>query len=153
MLNCEISKEEIIGAWELDSYKVKMDTGETFDLWGKNTTGILIYLPNGYMSVHVSDKDRPKFKDNDFLSGEFKEVKAAFERYTTYFGTYKYDPENGVVFHYVAESLFPNWSGVTHKRFVVLEGDECLLKTPPTLIKGEKSIMELHWKRLNTEKS
>jgi len=142
------SVTNLIGTWKLGSYKVTIDTGEPINLWGENAAGILIYLPNGHMSVHVSDQDRNKFDSNDFLSGTHKEIKDAFERYTTYYGKYEYQPEEEVVFHHITEALYPNWSGITQKRFAILGDNKLIIKTPPISINNKECVMELHWDRV-----
>ncbi len=143
-----IDNDKIVGTWTLGSYDIKMDSGEDINLWGKNTSGILIYLANGYMSVHVSNMDRVQFKDNDFLSGSFEELKSAFEGYTCYFGTYEYSPEEHVVYHRVMESVYPNWSGVTHTRYAELSDDKLILTTPPIKLSGQDGVMNLYWERV-----
>lgn len=138
-------KSEIVGCWRLCSYIIKGVNEEKNYLWGKNADGVIIYLENGYMSVHVSNKDRQKFGDNDFLHGKDEEVRKAFEGYTTYFGTYEYKPDEGLVLHHINEALYPNWSGITHTRFVQCEGDKLSIKTPPISIAQKECVMELSW--------
>lgn len=148
MSDIKATDKEIIGSWRLTSYLLKMENGETIPLWGENTDGIIIYLENGYMSVHVSDEDRPKFAENDFLRGNEEELKRAFEGYTCYFGKYEYSAEKGVVYHYVAQSVYPNWSGVTHTRYVEINDEKLLITTPPIKVGGKECIMEMRWSRV-----
>lgn len=139
---------DIVGSWRLETYVLTMNNGETIPLWGKHADGMIVYLENGYMSVHVSNMERKSFHKNDFLRGNYEEIKCAFEGYTTYFGTYEYKPEESAVYHHVQQSLYPNWSGVTHTRFVECANDRLVIKTPPILVNSNECIMELRWKRL-----
>ena len=101
------------------------------------------------MSVHVSDKNRPKFASNDLFRGTEDEIRRAFEGYTTYFGTYEYRSDEKLVLHRVTESLYPNWSGVTQTRFAGLTHKTLVLKTPPIMVRGLEVIMELIWQRIS----
>lgn len=148
MIDVTREKQGIVGSWRLQSYVLTLDNGETIPLWGDRADGIIIYLDNGYMSVHVSNQDREKFVENDFLRGNHEEIKEAFEGYTTYFGTYEYIPEEGTVLHHVSESLYPNWSGVTHTRFVEYDDEQLMIRTPPIYVNQKECVMELKWTRL-----
>ena len=142
------AKQQIVGAWRLLSYVLTKDDGETIPLWGERADGMIIYLDNGYMSVHVCDRDRPTFAEDDFLCGRHDEIKKAFEGYTGYFGTYEYYPEKNLVLHHVAESLYPNWSGLTHSRFIERNGDTLVIKTPPVRDNNHACVMALQWQRV-----
>lgn len=138
----------LTGTWLLDHYQITGQQGQPILLWGSNVSGILIYTDNGYMSVQVSNNDRSAFAQNDFLAGNPDEVRSAFEGYTAYFGRYEYQAKNGFVYHHVQQSVFPNWNGITHTRFVTLNNDTLILGTPPISIKGEPCVMQMHWKKV-----
>ena len=140
---------KLTGTWMLDHYQITDQNGQDILLWGNNTSGILIYTDDGYMSVQVSNNDRPAFAANDFLAGEADEIKSAFEGYTAYFGTYAYLKKNGFVHHHVQQSVFPNWNGVTHTRFVNLVDGKLTLSTPPITIKGKSCTMQMYWKKID----
>jgi hypothetical protein len=142
-------KNELLGAWHLKSYSVKKQNNHPLPLWGEYAGGLLIYLPNGYMSVQVSNKDRPAFEKGDFLAGSIEEITSAFEGYTAYYGKFEYQPDNQLVCHYVDQSVFPNWCGVTHKRYVELSNSQLTLSTPPILINGELCTMQMFWQRIS----
>lgn len=143
------ANKDIIGAWKLVSYTVKTDSGEEIDIWGKETTGMIIYLKNGNMSVYLSNKNRPKFKGNDFLAGSLEEIRNAFEGCTAYIGRYEYRPDEQKVLHHITESLFPNWSGITQTRYVSLGRRKLSIKTPPIDVNRRECVMELHWERID----
>src|SRR5438552_1416906 len=63
------------------------------------------------MSAHVMRNDRPLFATKDPARGTDVEVRAAFEGYVSYFGTYTIDPQTQTVTHHVRGASFPNWIG------------------------------------------
>lgn len=144
-----MNNQKLIGAWQLSDYQVSDQYNEHILLWGIKAAGLLIYLSNGIMSVQVSGSSRPVFTKGDFQAGSIDEIKCAFEGYTAYFGRYEYQEKNGLVLHHVHESLFPNWNGVTHTRYVYLDQNKLTLRTPPIPIKGELCTMQLHWLKVD----
>lgn len=148
LFEMENSNQKIVGVWRLESYLLTLSSGKNVPLWGDNPDGAIIYLENGFMSVHVSDQDRPKFVANDFLAGTVDEIKRAFEGYTAYFGTYEYDSNKGEVLHHVLGSLYPNWSGITQKRFIQCNDNKLVITTPPIIVSNEDCIMEMRWVRV-----
>ena len=139
---------KLIGSWHLEKYEIRNQQKQPVLLWGKSASGLLIYLDNGYMSVQVSNNDRPVFANDDLRAGSTEEIFQAFTGYTAYFGKYKYQEKNNRVFHYVEQSAFPNWNGVTHTRFVSLNDAKLTLRTPPILINGESCEMQMFWQRI-----
>lgn len=71
------------------------------------------------------------------MKGTTEEIKANYEGFVSYYGSYEYEGENGVVIHHVEGSLFPNWEGQKLKRFVELSKNRLKLSTPPTVWGGE----------------
>ena len=74
----------------------------------------------------------PKFASGDQMEGTAEEIKANYEGYVSYYGSYEFDNENDIVIHHVDGSLFPNWEGQDLKRFFELSGSRLKIKTPPT---------------------
>ena len=140
--------QKLVGSWRLEKYAVSNKKNQPIFLWGKSPSGLLIYLDNGCMSVQVSNNDRPAFAINDLLAGTDEEIFQAFTGYTAYFGKYNFQEKNNCVFHYVQQSVFPNWNGVTHKRFVSLHDNQLILRTPPILINGEPCDIQIFWRRI-----
>ncbi len=138
---------EILGVWRLVHCTVASVSDKPIDVYGDAPSGALIYLPNGYMSVHVIDTTRPSFGHNDFLKGDDAEVRAAFEGCLSYFGSYEYRPEEGLVRHYPIHALHPNWSGTCHTRHTRVDGDDLHIHTPPIPFGGDLGVMRLLWRR------
>jgi hypothetical protein len=91
--------------------------------------------------------ERPKFLSGDLQGGTPDEIKAAFEGFISYFGTYSVNESDGTVTHHLEGCSFPNWIGVDLKRFFKFSGNRLTLSTPPTLIKGVSTIGDLIWER------
>lgn len=138
----------LVGSWQLEKYEISDQKGQPVLLWGSSASGLLIYLNNGFMSVQVSNNNRPLFANDDLRAGSTEEIFQAFTGYTAYFGTYDYQKKSNCVFHYVDQSVFPNWNGVTHTRYVSLQDNKLTLRTPPILINGEFCEMHMYWQRL-----
>lgn len=142
-----MDKENIIGTWKFVSMKVTTSKGELIYPYGENLFGMLIYTPSGRMSVLLMNPDRQKFASDDPLSGTPEEIKAAYENFDAYCGTYTVDTENGTVTHHIEGGRFPNWVGTDQVRHFVFSDDKLLLKAT-LLIKGEQWHFEGLLKRL-----
>ena len=58
----ETLKEQLIGAWKLESYvEVPVDGSEPFYPLGKKPSGIIMYTPDGYMSAQLMGEERLNF--------------------------------------------------------------------------------------------
>ena len=94
------------------------------------------------------------FQSGNLLRGEPQEIKAAFEGYVAYYGTYEVDEEASSVTHHVQGSLFPNWVGNDQLRLFSLELGEpgarerLCLTTPPFVGKRAQMTLTLVWERL-----
>ena len=138
----------IIGAWRLVSFETRKENGEVDYPFGNNAQGSLIYTKSGRMSVHLMRSDRPRFASGDQMKGTTEEIKANYEGLITYYGSYEFDGEKGLVIHNVQGSLFPNWEGQRHERFFELSGNRLKLSTPPTLWGGGKAVALMLWERI-----
>jgi hypothetical protein len=111
-------------------------------------SGLLVYDAGGNMSAHVIKKNRPFFAANDPDRGTDAEVRAAFEGYAAYFGTYTIDPATQTVTHHVCGAWYPNWIGHDQVRHFKFDGNRLLLSTR-SLISGSESLeYVLTWERI-----
>ena len=95
-----------------------------------------MYDVKGNMSVLLMNPDRPKFASGDILKGTPDEIKAAFEGFDAYCGTYSIDKEKGTVTHHLLGSRFPNWIDTDQVRFFKISGDTLRISAPPILAGG-----------------
>src|SRR5215212_476669 len=84
------AKDQLVGTWKLVSWKIDLGDGKVADSpYGASPAGWIMYQPDGHVCVMVARADRPKFVANSALSGTPEEIKAAFEGYAGYCGTYE----------------------------------------------------------------
>ncbi len=106
------------GSWKLESFDITEPSGNV-RTWGKNTHGLLIYSPSGFMSVSIN-------RDNEKKSGN--EAKDLFDSILFYSGTYSDDGE--VIRHKVTNASNPDRIGRDMIRYAKLDGDLLTLKSP-----------------------
>jgi lipocalin-like protein len=76
--------------------------------------------------VHIVRGDRPAFP-NGRVRATDKEKAAAFDSYTAYYGTYTFEPENGIVIHHLEGSITPGQIGQDNIRYFELQGNRLTL--------------------------
>ena len=140
-------KHNFAGVWRLVTSEFKRSDGSTAYPYGKEAIGMLIYDEHGHMSAQIMKPDRPIFVSGNIRRGTAEEIKAAFDGYTAYFGTYEVDEEGGTVTHRVMGSYFPNWVSQDQKRFFEFSGNRLTLKTPPIPAAGKMVTGILVWER------
>ena len=69
--------------------------------------------------------------------GTDAELRAAFEDYGSYFGTYSIDQTRQTVRHQVRGAWYPNWIGHDQVRHFKFDGGRLLLSTPPLIWDGQ----------------
>lgn len=139
----------LAGTWKLVSYDTTTPEGvKTFPL-GEDAVGLLIYLPNGRMSVQFMRKDRPKFQSGDAWRGTLEEERAAFEGFFSYAGRYTLDLPKGIVTHHIEIAAAPNYVGTDVVRTVTTAGNRVILRTPQRQLAGQTSTSTLIWERID----
>src|SRR5262245_5352926 len=142
-------KEKFVGTWKLVSIEARRPNGEAAPpRYGPNPAGYIIYDATGHMAVQLMRPDRPRFASNNADQGTPEEIKAAFDGYGAYFGTYEIHEADGFVIHHVEGSLFPNNVGTDQQRFFELSGDRLILKPPPRQVAGEQQTLRITWQRI-----
>ncbi len=103
------------------------------------------------MSAIVARADMAAFASDDLRSGTDAEVRAAFEGFLGYFGTYSVDWAAGTVTHHVRSASFPNWAGTEQVRYFRAEGRRLALSAPPIGVGGRQVTATLVWERANVK--
>jgi hypothetical protein len=137
----------LIGSWRLVSYDRHDADGGVTAVYGPSPRGRLSYDAAGRMSVHMLDPRRKLFAAGDSFGGADDEVRAAFQGYFGYFGTYSVDAKAGVVTHRVEGASYPNYVGSEQRRFFTLAGDRLTLRTPPRGAPAAPFTYQLVWER------
>ena len=144
--------EWLKGTWKLDYFKATDDEGEVIDVMGEGATGFICYSSDGWMSVEIMRKDRPRYDIPDVEGGSAEQTLAAARGLFAYGGRYSVDEENAIVYHHLEFALIPNWIGSTQKRYITKESDNVLvLGADPTRIGpgGKKRVTSLRWVKLS----
>ena len=142
-------KEKLGGTWKLVSCVGYWSDGRVTYPYGENPEGLLVYDSGGHFSGQIQGQGRPLFESGNLLKGAPEEIKAAFEGYVAYYGTYEVDEEAASLTHYVQGSLFPNWVGDTQTRYYSFEDGRLRLTTPPFVGKRNPVTHTLLWERAN----
>jgi len=143
-----MGKDEFVGTWKLVSLEVRQSDGQIVYPYGRDVIGVISYDARGNMSVQLMRSDRPAFAINDPQKGTPEEIKAAFEGFISYFGTYEIDEEKGAVTHRVRGSSFPNWVGSDQIRFFEFSGNRLTLRARPIQLGGIAATSLLIWERV-----
>ncbi len=144
-----MTADDLIGTWKLVSFKFQRSDGETTYPFGQDVAGFITYDAAGNLAVQVSRLDRPPFASGDMQDGTDDEIRAAYLGYIAYLGAYEVNEEGRYVSHHVRNSLFPNWKGVSQRRYFDLSGDRLTLTTPPIPFGGESQTGILKWVRVS----
>ncbi|KAL9032281.1 MAG: hypothetical protein Q9214_008032, partial [Letrouitia sp. 1 TL-2023] len=155
-------RSQLIGAWELVKYSAPKEQDRSNNAYpmGKDAQGIIIYTPDGYMSVQIQKPGQPKFQFDDLNAGTEEDLRAVGEHYLAYTGPFYLD-ESGevpILQHHMTNCTFPNWLGKSQRRTVVFteEGAEKYITLGPesaVMILGEMRIPQLKWRRLRNNQA
>jgi Lipocalin-like domain len=130
----------LVGTWKLVSYVDEEDAGYPF---GRNPEGLLIYTPEGLMSVQLMKPGRALFQSHDWHAGTPEEYQLAGSGYIAYCGLYEVDEEKAIVTHVPSVALLPNLIAGRQVRQATLIGDMLTLRTV-----GAHAASRLEWRRV-----
>ena len=140
---------ELAGTWRLVSYSGVTSSGETIHPMGRNAQGRLTYETGGRMAVQLGDPDRAPFAAADPRAYTDAEVRAAFNGYLAYYGSYSLHADRGIVVHHLEMCSIPNWIGGDQVRYFDLQTGRLALKTPSSrLPSGDEAVLTLIWEKL-----
>lgn len=148
-MTSEDLKPAFVGTWELeDSYSTKGEERVDFPL-GKKVIGRINYDNSGRMAAQLMATEREQFSSRDPREVSDSEYRAAYQTYTSYFGTYNINAAESSVTHHVEAASAPSWPGHKQVRFFELDGDRMTLRTPPMRGNdGAKSVHTLVWRKV-----
>jgi hypothetical protein len=137
----------LVGGWRLVSYETRTAEGGVSYPLGRDATGLILYTPDGHMSVALMSANRTNYASGDMRGGTAEEKLAAAETYISYCG--RYELKGDEVVHHVELAFFPNRVGTPQVRTCSISGDTLTLSTPPMLIEGKQQTGHLVWRRAN----
>ncbi len=137
-----------VGSWRLVSYSATTASGETTYPMGRDAQGRITYESSGRMAVQLADPSCAAFAGGDPRAATDAEVRAAFDGYLAYYGTYTVHADQGTVVHHLEMSTIPNWRGSEQVRHFDLQDRQVTLSTPPILLGGTERVSKLVWEKL-----
>lgn len=145
-----MDKEKFIGTWKLvpSGFNYTYSDGQVAYPFGTDAIGLIIYLPTNYMSAQIMRPGRPPIASGNVNKATPEEMKAAFQGYIAYFGTYEIHAERKIVVHHVQGSYFPNWVGQDLVRLFRFHGNLLTLTTIPVEAGNRRRTAELTWERI-----
>jgi Lipocalin-like domain len=139
----------LVGTWRLISFEARDSEGRVQYPLGQNVSGLLVYDGAGNICAHVMRNDRSLFAAKDPAHGTDAELRAAFEDYSSYFGTYTIDQAKQTVTHHVRGAWYPNWIGHDQVRHFKFDGSRLLLSASPMIWGGQSLEYVLTWERIS----
>jgi hypothetical protein len=145
-------RERVLGAWRIrDAETVNVTTGKTRPWLGRPRpySGIIVYLPSGFMSVQIGAARPPARAGAGFGTLSADEKIAYADTWYAYYGRFEIDERQSQVRHFIEGSLFAFETGATLVRALSLENDVLTLRTVD-LLKGPDgdTFNRLTWTRL-----
>ncbi len=125
-------RDEIFGSWSLERFDIVSPEG-VVKPWGEKASGLLIYSPDGHMSVSINralDKSEPN------------ESKAIFDSILFYSGTFQID--GNTIRHQVTQASNPSRIGKEMIRYAELPEGFLVLTTP----KENFGTAKLVWRKI-----
>lgn len=145
-------RDRVLGAWRIrDAETVNVRTGATAPWLGRPRpySGIIVYLPNGMMSVQIGAARDAARADAGFGNLSAGEKIGFADTYYAYFGRFEIDEARSKVRHFVEQSLFGFETGATLVRTISLSGDVLTLATDNFLATADGATFNrLTWTRL-----
>lgn len=134
---------QLVGLWKLVSTERRNTKGalvRSYPGW----TGFIYYAASGHMLVHMTEPYRRR------PVGEVptpEEAMAAFQNYTSYFGTYTFE-SSGSLMHHMEGSVNPGSAGTDTLRYFEFEGKQLILRPPAIKTPEGDVIMTNVWERV-----
>ena len=145
-------RDQILGAWRIiDAETVNVTTGTTSPWLGRPRpySGVIMYLPDGLMSVQIGAARQRARSDATLLNLTNHEKVELLDTYYAYFGRFEVDEAASKIRHHLEHSLFESEAGGTLVRTVHLANGILTLSTD-NLLPGPNgaTFNRLTWKRI-----
>jgi len=140
---------DLVGAWSLESYVDTIDGAKTMHPLGLGPKELLIYAPDGFMSVLLMRKDSSPFDLGNASAGTRSDGLEKADDFIGYSGTYHFDELTATVFHMPSVSFARGLIGQRLKREVKLDCDRLTLTVVTPRVGGKSVTSNLSWLRLH----
>ena len=148
-------RRNLSGVWELVSLQDHRPNGDMLDWMGKKPSGMLIYSPDGRMTIQIMRDPRPTTagpiwsSDGHSLlpNAPANDIRDAYSGYYAYFGTWDVDARAHTVTHHVHASLRSAEVDGDYVRPYELSANQLLFRYSVSGPDGEKRTRVLIWRR------
>ena len=120
-----LKNSDLVGSWNLISWRTVYVGGRTIFPMGKDARGFLVYSNDGFMSASLFKVNRPYFISGEMLTADENEKVKAWDSYFSYSG--KFTLEGGMIHHYVLSSMYPNWVGDKQSRIAEIVDEKLII--------------------------
>jgi hypothetical protein len=121
----------LVGTWQLVRFEDTDAKGVVVKRFGEHPKGQFVYDATGHLSINIMrTPPAALFASGDDDTGTDAEVRAAFDGYVAYFGTYRVDTVRNVLTHVVEGSFKPSYTGTDQLRPFKLSGDVLVIGGP-----------------------
>jgi hypothetical protein len=135
--------DRLVGTWRVVRFVDADPSGKVTYPFGEKPRGYIVYDPTGHLSVQLMRMPaQPTFAAGDDDKATDAELRAAYDGFVAYFGTYRVDEVNSVVIHVVEGSLKPSYTGTDQPRPFKLDGDVLIINVRDK--DGSSGIREFH---------
>jgi hypothetical protein len=122
-------RDLLIGIWKPISWTLTDQAGHQHYPFGVDVQGVLIYTPEGYMSVHLMKANRSTFQSiGTVFDVTLEQALDSYQSYVSYCGLYEMTADK--ILHHVTMHTNPNWIGTTQVRPFKMDGDLLHLSHP-----------------------
>jgi len=144
-----IKPVDLIGAWNLERFTIRVDGRPPLYPFGEDAHGMLVYAASGHMSAVLSHGTRAPLgvsRLENARRATSQQRAEAFDSYLSYAGTWRLDGET--VAHTVTLSLTPDAVGARNIRHARIEQERLVLTYQITPQSGRTRFYELIWRKL-----
>ena len=119
-------RQALVGGWRLERWEITYPaTGRTSAPFGDDAEGLIVYAPDGCMSVVLRRRARLAERSARDVALTDQEKAACFSSYMHYAGGWRIDGSD--VVHEIEHALHPDLVGTQQRRCAKLEGDVLIL--------------------------
>ena len=136
---------DVVGTWTLVA-SVAENNGVRREQFGPGANGMLVLDESGHFMLTIIGSQLPTFASGNRAQATTEESKAVVALTIAMIGRYSIDAHDKTLTFHVDASTFPNWTGTTQKRLIVMATHEALEYITPTASSG--GVGRVSWSRL-----